>query len=199
MKSRFELPKDAEERVRFKRVVRAADELFRKHGFRGVTMEEVAREAAVAKATLYSYFGNKDELFVAVANRMALLLVRAVAEALQRRAKLDERIAAAIVTRHRLAQELVHASPHAEEIYSTKAKLAGAIFAEAEQEMVARLTEALREDAKLKPGAERLARALYHGSAAIAARCASADVLEAELGAFVMTHLAGARALARRA
>jgi AcrR family transcriptional regulator len=40
--------------------------LFKKVGFRAVTMELVAREANVAKATLYSYFKNKDELFLAV-------------------------------------------------------------------------------------------------------------------------------------
>ena len=90
MKGRLALPADEEERVRFKRVVRAADELFRTHGFRGVTMERVAREAAVAKATLYSYFKNKDELFVAVSNRMAALLVKAFTGALEAGGKLDE-------------------------------------------------------------------------------------------------------------
>jgi AcrR family transcriptional regulator len=47
-------------------------------GFRAVTMELVAREANVAKATLYSYFKNKDELFLAVCARMARLLRGAV-------------------------------------------------------------------------------------------------------------------------
>lgn len=198
MKGRLALPADEEERVRFKRVVRAADELFRTHGFRGVTMEGVAREAAVAKATLYSYFKNKDDLFVAVSNRMAALLVKAFTGALEAGGKLDERVAAAIVDRRRLAFELFRLSPHAGELHSAKSKLAGDIFAEAEQEMEARLAKALRDDATLKSGADRLTRALYHGSAEIAARCTSAPELETELRAFVATHLAGARALARR-
>src|SRR4029077_13230949 len=47
-----------DENARYKRVVRTAEELFKKVGFRAVTMELVAREANVAKATLYSYFKN---------------------------------------------------------------------------------------------------------------------------------------------
>src|ERR1700760_3749028 len=59
-----------EENARCRRTIRAAEELFKKAGFRAVTMELVAREANVAKATLYSYFKNKDELFLAVCARM---------------------------------------------------------------------------------------------------------------------------------
>lgn len=198
MKSRLALPADEAERVRFKRVVRAADELFRTYGFRGVTMERVAREAAVAKATLYSYFKNKDELFVAVSNRMAALLVKEFTGALEAGGKLDDRVAAAIATRRRLAFELYRLSPHAEELHSAKSKLAGEIFAEAERKMETRLAQALRDDAALKAGADRLTRALYHGSAEIASRCTSAAEVETELRAFAATHLAGARALARR-
>ena len=58
-----------DENARYKRVVRTAEELFKKVGFRAVTMELVAREANVAKATLYSYFKNKDELYMAVCAR----------------------------------------------------------------------------------------------------------------------------------
>src|ERR1700722_14380679 len=60
-----------EENARYKRAIRTAEELFKKVGFRAVTMELVAREANVAKATLYSYFKNKDELYLAVCARMA--------------------------------------------------------------------------------------------------------------------------------
>jgi AcrR family transcriptional regulator len=65
-----------------RRIIRAAEEAFKKSGFRGVTMEAVARDAAVAKATLYAQFRNKDELFLAVCSRMAALTNRAFTEAL---------------------------------------------------------------------------------------------------------------------
>src|SRR5271154_250740 len=87
-----------DENARYKRVIRAAEELFKKVGFRAVTMELVAREADVAKATLYSYFKNKDELFLAVCARMARHLRGAVEQALTKPdAALDERLAGGVI------------------------------------------------------------------------------------------------------
>src|SRR5882757_6182434 len=82
-----------DENARYKRAIRTAEELFKKVGFRAVTMELVAREANVAKATLYSYFKNKDELYLAVCARMARILRGSVEQALMKPdAPLDERL-----------------------------------------------------------------------------------------------------------
>ncbi len=144
---------DSDESARYKRAIRTAEELFKKVGFRAVTMELVAREANVAKATLYSYFKNKDELFLAVCARMARLLTHS---------------------------------------------MAGEIFADLDAAILEMLRAAMAEDPELSPSAKHLARALYFGSADLANRSASAAEMEAELNAFAATHLAGARALAKR-
>ena len=97
-----------DDNARFKRVIRAAEELFKRVGFRAVTMEMVAREASVAKATLYGHFRNKDELYLAVCARMARLLSRAVEQALaQPEAPLDARLGEAVIAKHRLVFALV--------------------------------------------------------------------------------------------
>src|ERR1700739_1724358 len=89
---------DNDKNPRYKRAIRTAEELFKKVGFRAVTMELVAREANVAKATLYSYFKNKDELYVAVSARMARILRGSVEQALMKPdTSLDERLADATV------------------------------------------------------------------------------------------------------
>ena len=44
------------------RLLAAADELFRKHGIRGVGVEAIAEAAATNKMTLYRYFESKDGL-----------------------------------------------------------------------------------------------------------------------------------------
>ena len=187
---------EADERTRYKRIIRAAEELFKKHGFRGVTMEAVACDAVVAKATLYSYFKHKDALFLAVCTRMAELLERAFAAALRKQdAPLDLRIGDAILGKHRLAFELIRSSPHAEELYSHKAQLAGHVFARMNETMLGLLTEALQGDPALRPHAPRLARALYFGSGDLAARSTGVAEMDADVSAFVATHLAGARAL----
>ena len=183
-----------------RRIIRAAEEAFKKSGFRGVTMEAVARDAAVAKATLYAQFRNKDELFLAVCSRMAALTNRAFTEALNDpHGSLDERVAGAIVSKHRLMLTLVRASPHAEDLFSHRALLAGDIFAESDRYKLDRLEAVLCTEARLAPTAAQLARAVFYGAFGIAARTDTVPDLEDQLGAFVATMLAGARSQARSA
>jgi AcrR family transcriptional regulator len=163
--------KDAinDENARYRRVIRTAEELFKKVGFRAVTMELVAREANVAKATLYSHFKNKDELYMAVCARMARILRGSVETALMRPgATLDERLADAVVAKHRPVFTLVRGSPHAEELYSYTHSMASEIFANLDVEMLEMLKKAMAGDPDFAPNAEQLARALYYGSSALA-------------------------------
>jgi AcrR family transcriptional regulator len=187
-----------DENVRYKRAIRTAEELFKKVGFRAVSMELVAREANVAKATLYSYFKNKDELFLAVCARMARLLCGAVEQALMRSdAPLDARLADAVIAKHRLIFVLVRGSTHAAELFSYTHSMAGEIFANLDVEMLEMLRTEMSKDPQLAPTAVQLARALYFGSAALAGKSETTAQMESELGAFARAHIAGARALAR--
>ncbi|HTA30741.1 MAG TPA: helix-turn-helix domain-containing protein, partial [Candidatus Cybelea sp.] len=189
-----------EENARYKRAIRTAEELFKKVGFRAVTMELVAREANVAKATLYSHFKNKDELYMAVCARMARILRGSVEQALAKDdAPLDARLAEGIVAKHRLVFTLVRGSPHAAELFSYTHSMAGEIFANLDLEMLAMLRAAMAEDPELGQRAEQIARALYFGGNALAMRCETTAQMETELDAFARAHLAGARVLARTA
>ena len=47
-------------------VLRAARRAFLASGFGAVSMDAIAREAAVSKATVYAHYGSKEELFGAV-------------------------------------------------------------------------------------------------------------------------------------
>lgn len=47
-------------------ILTAARELFIERGFDSVSMDMVARQAPVSKATLYAHFASKDELFTAI-------------------------------------------------------------------------------------------------------------------------------------
>jgi AcrR family transcriptional regulator len=183
-----------------RRIIRAAEEAFKKSGFRGVTMEAVARDAAVAKATLYTQFRNKEELFLAVCSRMAAITDRAFTEALHDpRWSLDERVAGAIVSKHRFVLTLVRSSPHAEDLFSHRALLAGDIFAESDRYKLDRLEAVLRTEGRLAATAPQLARAMFYGAFGIAARTDTVPDLEDQLSGFVATMLAGARSQARSA
>jgi TetR/AcrR family transcriptional regulator, mexJK operon transcriptional repressor len=49
-------------------VLDAAATLFMAHGYGDVSMDAIAREAGVSKATLYAHFGSKDQLFATIIN-----------------------------------------------------------------------------------------------------------------------------------
>jgi AcrR family transcriptional regulator len=185
----------AEQNVLYRRIIRAAEELFKRSGFRGVTMEAVAREAAVSKATLYTHFRHKEQLFIAVCERMAQLLVERVADALATPGSLDERIRAAVLAKHRLTYSTVRTSPHADDLFSSTAALAGDVFAAADDKMLGLLAGALAEDRALSAQAPQLARTLYYAGAGLAEHANDVTELEADLNAFVEAQLVGARAL----
>jgi AcrR family transcriptional regulator len=187
-----------DENARFKRVIRAAEELFKKVGFRAVTMELVAREANVAKATLYSHFKNKDELFLAVCARMASILRGAVEQALMKPdTPLDARLADGVTAKHRSIFALVRASPHAAELFSYTHSMAGEIFRELDSAILEMLRTAMAGDPVLAAHAAELARALYFGSSELAHRSKTAADMELALHDFALTYLTGARALAK--
>lgn len=53
---------------KFDQVIDGAREIFLRDGFEGASVDEIAREAGVSKATLYSYFPDKRLLFIEVAS-----------------------------------------------------------------------------------------------------------------------------------
>ncbi|WP_432634681.1 TetR/AcrR family transcriptional regulator [Albidovulum sp.] len=56
-------------RRKFDQVLEGARVVFLRDGYEGANVDDIAREARVSKATLYSYFPDKRRLFVEVATR----------------------------------------------------------------------------------------------------------------------------------
>src|ERR1700683_1260667 len=50
------------------RILLAAQDLFHRHGIRGVGVEAIAEAAGTNKMTLYRHFGSKDELVIEYLN-----------------------------------------------------------------------------------------------------------------------------------
>ncbi|MDQ2066831.1 TetR/AcrR family transcriptional regulator [Xinfangfangia sp. CPCC 101601] len=53
---------------KFDQVLQGARRVFLRDGFDGASVDEIAREAGVSKATLYSYFADKRLLFTEICN-----------------------------------------------------------------------------------------------------------------------------------
>ena len=61
-------PHSADQKERYRRMLRAAAKLGDEHGLERMQMNDVAKEAGVAIATLYRYFPSKNDLFVGILN-----------------------------------------------------------------------------------------------------------------------------------
>ncbi|MDP5238864.1 TetR/AcrR family transcriptional regulator [Uliginosibacterium sp. 31-16] len=57
--------------ARRQNIVEVAGEVFQEFGFEAASMSEIAARVGGSKATLYSYFSSKEELFVAVVRQFA--------------------------------------------------------------------------------------------------------------------------------
>ncbi len=63
-------PTGAERARRRDEILDAAVELFVDRGFQGVALDDVATRARVTKRTIYAYFGDRAEIFVAAVERL---------------------------------------------------------------------------------------------------------------------------------
>jgi AcrR family transcriptional regulator len=79
------------------RILDAAEELLLRHGYRKVTVEDIAARAGVGKGTIYLHWRTKDEVFEALLLRASIELVEEFIEAVRR----DP----AFVRPHRFARE----------------------------------------------------------------------------------------------
>lgn len=64
-------------------MLEAAARLFAKQRFHEVRMEDIAAEAAVGKGTLYRYFKDKEELFLALLDRASQQILERLHEQLE--------------------------------------------------------------------------------------------------------------------
>ncbi|MDF2988713.1 MAG: TetR family transcriptional regulator [Eubacterium sp.] len=58
--------RDREKLFREGEIIAAAERVFHARGYEAASMDEIAREAQFTKRTLYQYFENKEELYLAV-------------------------------------------------------------------------------------------------------------------------------------
>ena len=65
------------------RILDAATRLFASQRFHEVRMDDIAAEAEVSKGTLYSYFHDKDELYLALLARGSEGMVKALEDAVE--------------------------------------------------------------------------------------------------------------------
>lgn len=99
------------------RILDAARALILRVGLRATTMEAIAREAQVAKPTLYGYFADKETVFAALVAEIGDDLRAAVAAGLAGEGDVPMRIANALAGKYKVINRVLQGSVHAAELY----------------------------------------------------------------------------------
>jgi AcrR family transcriptional regulator len=68
--SRKATRREQEFRLRRQEIMSAARTLFITKGLRNTTLDEIAEQSAFGKGTIYNYFTNKDDLFLAIIHQL---------------------------------------------------------------------------------------------------------------------------------
>lgn len=114
-------------------ILNAALGLFGRYGYRRTAMDDVAREAGIAKGTVYLYFDTKESLFRALSQAAIDRVLAAARDAAATRGPIGERLLAVLLAKFGYFHEVVHGSPHARELLDSKNRLCADLFAEADR------------------------------------------------------------------
>ncbi|HEY6779501.1 MAG TPA: helix-turn-helix domain-containing protein, partial [Thermoleophilaceae bacterium] len=82
---------------RMRQSVSVARALFAEHGYAAVTMDAVAAEMGVTKPLLYTYFGNKEQLYVACMEPAGDALLASIVKAVEATATPDAALRAGLL------------------------------------------------------------------------------------------------------
>src|ERR1700738_1101666 len=74
------------------RILSAAQDLFLRYGVKRTSIDDVAREAEIAKGTVYLYYASKNDLFAAVAERLCSDILARARQTLLNNKLLTERL-----------------------------------------------------------------------------------------------------------
>lgn len=105
------------------RILQAGLVLFARHGFVRTSMSDIAREAGIARATLYLQFSDKAAVFEALANALVEAALTAAGAAWRTEAGLAQNIEAVILAKDLSFFQLIRATPHGAELLAVDADL----------------------------------------------------------------------------
>ncbi|MBS2012157.1 MAG: TetR/AcrR family transcriptional regulator [Deltaproteobacteria bacterium] len=170
-----------------RRIVEAATSLFNRYGFKRTSVDLLAAEAGVAKPTVYAYFDDKEEIFRAVVEHVAAELLAAAEEASRARAPIAERLAAMLSAKFTRYWELVHASPHAQELIDSQGRLGAEIVQRSDRAYLKLLVSVIEGSDELDPRTVGLSP---QAAATLLLRAASGAAYDATSTASHAKHLA---------
>lgn len=160
------------------RIIDAARVLFLRQGLRATTMEAIAREAGIAKPTLYTQFSDKDAVFMAILEQLVAAKIAAFETGIAGEGPVAVRVGWALAEMYRVLAAALEGSAHAEELFGAH-KRGTVLFAEADSRIADRLTKELRSAGAREP--DRLTRLVLDAAYGLASKTITSEVLGADL------------------
>jgi AcrR family transcriptional regulator len=86
-------------------ILNTARRMFKKYGMQKTNVEDIARLSKVAKATIYNYFGSKDQVYMEVLNREVIDISSRITDAVNQVESPREKLRAFIFTSFKQVKE----------------------------------------------------------------------------------------------
>jgi AcrR family transcriptional regulator len=112
-------------------ILDAALTVFGQYGYRRTSMDDIAREAGIAKGTIYLSFTSKEEVFRALSRRLAQRILADAEAARHRPGTTADILAAMHIAWFGTYVETIRRSPHAVELLDAKHRLSADPVADA--------------------------------------------------------------------
>jgi AcrR family transcriptional regulator len=138
-------PKRSAPETRRDAILDAALKLFSQYGYRRTSIDDIAREAEIAKGTVYLSFKSKEEIFRALCERLIQHADSAVKIARATRGPIHERLVAVLEAKFGFFFETVYRSAHAAELMDSKNRLSADLFAQSGRRYMKVLREMIEE------------------------------------------------------
>jgi AcrR family transcriptional regulator len=112
-------------------ILDAALRVFGQYGYRRTSMEDIAREAGIAKGTIYLSFASKEEVFQALSQHLSRRMLASAEAASRRPGTTADKLAAMHAAWFGTYAETIRHSPHAAELLDAKHRLSADVVADA--------------------------------------------------------------------
>jgi AcrR family transcriptional regulator len=146
------------------RILNAAQTLFVRYGVKRTSIDDVAREAGIAKGTVYLSFGSKAELFAAIADRLCANTFADAQRIVLEAAPLTERLVGILDCYIGASHRLVAQSPHIAELTASKEALSASVFDTLDEHICSLLGALLSEAGITRDGATDMFLAAGRGT-----------------------------------
>ena len=198
------MPKNAE--IKRESILDAAFTQFSRYGFRRTSMEDIAKETGISRASIYSHFENKEEVFRSLSTSLheqALSQAETQLKGTQSNRKtpihLTARITSALLAKIEPFHKVLTESSHGSELADENNQRCGDLVRDSQKRFLKMLTQALDaaaqngeidlKSAKLK--ASVAAELIYLGATGFKQGASDSAILEKRIRDFVRVFLNG--------